>query len=65
MSQFHIPETEKIVLSVNDSPTMEQPMFQWFLREQRCACPGAFHGKSDGALRPRSIRCRHHLPAPL
>ncbi len=30
MSEFHIPETEKIVLSVNDSPTMEQPMFQWF-----------------------------------
>lgn len=30
MSDFHIPETEKIILSVNDSPTMEQPMFQWF-----------------------------------
>ena len=30
MSEFHIPETEKLVLSVNDSPTMEQPMFQWF-----------------------------------
>jgi CheY-like chemotaxis protein len=27
---FHIPETEKIILSVNDSPTMEQPMFQWY-----------------------------------
>ncbi len=30
MSEFHIPETQKIVLSVNDSPTMEQPMFQWY-----------------------------------
>lgn len=30
MSEFHIPETQKIILSVNDSPTMEQPMFQWF-----------------------------------
>ena len=30
MPDFHIPETEKIILSVNDSPTMEQPMFQWY-----------------------------------
>ena len=30
MPDFHIPETEKIILSINDSPTMEQPMFQWY-----------------------------------
>ena len=30
MPDIHLPETQKIVLSVNDSATMGQDMFQWF-----------------------------------
>ena len=30
MTEFHVPETKKLILSVNDKPTMEQPMYQWF-----------------------------------
>jgi hypothetical protein len=29
MPDVRIPETHKLVLSVNDKPTMEQGMFQW------------------------------------
>src|SRR5688572_14085318 len=29
MANVHVPETRKIVLSVNDSPTMAEEMWQW------------------------------------